>query len=92
MQGPPPSIDPRDESSPKTETTRMNVDARMIIGGLVYFLYALGAAKLGYEHYGSVLVAIVAFLLAPFFYMFYAFAVGGKVAPPPLLMGGRRRR
>ena len=77
--------------APKEESKTWNVDSRMVIGGLVYFLHALGAAKLGYEHYGSIIIAILAFLFAPFFYMFYAFAVGGKVAPPPLLMGGRRR-
>lgn len=89
MQSLPPPINPREEESkPKMP----EVDARMIIGALVYFLYALGAAKLGYEHYGSILAAIVAFLFAPIFYMFYAFAIGGKVAQPPVIMGGRRRR
>ena len=83
---------PRDAPT-TTETPKLsNNMLGMILGGLFYFLHALGAAKLAYDHYSSLLLAVIAFVFAPFFYMFYAFAVGGKVAPPPLLMGGRRRR
>jgi hypothetical protein len=82
---------PRDASTTAKTPKLSNNTLGMILGSLFYFLHALGAAKLAYDHYSSLLLAVIAFIFAPFFYMFYAFAVGGKVETP-LIMGGRRRR
>jgi hypothetical protein len=51
--------------------------------------YYFGAAKIAYDQSGSGLWAFVAFLFAPVYYPYYAFAVS-KPAPAPMMMGGSR--
>ena len=72
--------------------------SKSIIGlSMVYFALSTifgiitmaGAAKLSYDRYGSIFWAIIAFIFAPIYYVYYAFFVSSRA--PSGILGGRRR-
>jgi hypothetical protein len=61
----------------------------IILALLQAILFYSGAAKLSYDRFGSVGWAIVAFLFAPIYYMYYAFFV--STAASPVMIAAARR-
>lgn len=59
---------------------------------IAILLPAIGAAKLSHDKFGSIGWAILAFIFAPFYYVFYAFFVSSKPVIQQPILGGRRRR
>lgn len=87
-----------DPSAPQQEKKTLNLDwsnlggltiAYIVLIFLFWLLYGVGAAKLSYDHFQSVLWAIVAFLFAPLYYPFYAFMYSTPAQPS--MFGGRKR-
>jgi len=58
-----------------------------VFGAIAWLIYAIGAAKLSYDKYGSIGWAIPAFILSWIYYPYYAFFVSTRIP----MMGGRRR-
>jgi hypothetical protein len=52
-------------------------------------IFSAGAAKLSYDRFQSIGWAIVAFLFAPIYYMYYAFFVS-TTATPAMIAAARR--
>jgi hypothetical protein len=61
----------------------------IILALLQAILFYSGAAKLSYDRFKSVGWAIVAFLFAPIYYMYYAFFVSTS-ASPVMIAAARR--
>jgi hypothetical protein len=61
----------------------------IILALLQAILFYSGAAKLSYDRFRSVGWAIVAFLFAPLYYMYYAFFVSTS-ASPVMIAAARR--
>jgi hypothetical protein len=61
----------------------------IILGIIQAILFYSGAAKLSYDRFGSIGWAIVAFLFAPLYYMYYAFFV--STAASPVMIAAARR-
>jgi hypothetical protein len=61
----------------------------IILGIIQAILFYSGAAKLSYDRFGSIGWAIVAFLFAPLYYMYYAFFVSTS-ASPVMIAAARR--
>lgn len=89
---------PPPEQKPAAEGVKLNVDWKsMGVLSIVYIvvvlifvlIYSLGAAKLSYDHFQSVLWGVVAFLFAPIYYPYYAFMYSSPAAPS--MFGGRKR-
>lgn len=59
---------------------------------IAILLPAIGAAKLSHDKFGSIGWAILAFIFAPFYYVFYAFFISSKPVIQQPILGGRRRR
>jgi hypothetical protein len=61
----------------------------IILAVIQMILFYSGAAKLSYDRFKSVGWAIVAFLFAPLYYMYYAFFVSTS-ASPVMIAAARR--
>ena len=61
----------------------------IILGIIQAILFYSGAAKLSYDRFGSIGWAIVAFLFAPLYYVYYAFFV--STAASPVMIAAARR-
>ena len=61
----------------------------IILAVIQAILFYSGAAKLSYDRFGSIGWAIVAFLFAPLYYMYYAFFV--STAASPVMIAAARR-
>jgi hypothetical protein len=62
----------------------------MLVSILPSLLFAFGAAKLSYDKFGSFGWAILAFLFAPLYYMYYAFFVSMPMPPAAMFAAARR--
>jgi hypothetical protein len=61
----------------------------MLVSILPSLLFAFGAAKLSYDKFRSFGWAIIAFLFAPFYYIYYAFFI--SVPATPVMVAAARR-
>lgn len=61
----------------------------IILAVIQALLFYSGAAKLSYDRFGSIGWAILAFLFAPLYYMYYAFFV--STAASPVMIAAARR-
>lgn len=61
----------------------------IILGIIQAILFYSGAAKLSYDRFGSIGWAILAFLFAPLYYVYYAFFV--STAASPVMIAAARR-
>ena len=61
----------------------------IILAIIQAILFYSGAAKLSYDRFGSIGWAIVAFLFAPIYYVYYAFFV--STAASPVMIAAARR-
>ena len=77
-----------DNQPEKTTSTSPIAIAGAVISILISFIICYGAAKLSYDKYGSIGWAILAFIIAPFYYVYYAYFVSTKTMA---IIGGRRR-
>ena len=50
----------------------------IIFSVLMWFISYYGAAKLSYDKFGSIGWAILAFIVAPFYYIYYAYFVSTR--------------
>jgi positive regulator of sigma E activity len=93
-----PAPAPALEEPKPTDGVKVNLDWNaMGTASIVYIvvvlvfvlIYSLGAAKLSYDHFQSVLWGVLAFIFAPFYYPYYAFMYSSPAAPS--MFGGRKR-
>lgn len=80
-------MDPNPPMPPPQQPSTAGLFIPVIIGSIVGFIIAAGAAKLSYDRYGSLGWAILAFIFSPLYYPFYAFFVSTRYS----MLGGRRR-
>ena len=90
----PPDLRPKDpraleEEKPKAAFTIQI--AYSILGVLFYILYGIGAYRVSYNTNGSVLLSVLAFIFAPFYYLYYGLFVSQPVQQTSIV-GGRGRR
>ena len=62
----------------------------MLVYILPSLLFAFGAAKLSYDRFRSAGWAVLAFLFAPLYYMYYAFFISTPSAPTMMVAAARR--
>lgn len=93
-----PAPEPPKPETPVAEGVKVNLDWKSmgpltivsIVLVLIFTLiYSLGAAKLSYDHFQSVLWGVLAFIFAPIYYPFYAFMYSSPATPS--MFGGRKR-
>jgi hypothetical protein len=90
----PPELRPQDtrEVEEKKNGTFMTIRvAYSIFGVLFYVLYGIGAYRISYNTNGSVLLSVLAFIFAPFYYLYYGLFVS-QPAQQTSIVGGRGRR
>jgi len=94
MNTTPPATTPQQQQTTNTNTSSWSpmVIAGSVITALFYIITHYGAAKLSYDKFGSVGWAIVAFIFAPFYYVYYAYFISTSSVVPTLMGGLRRRR
>ncbi len=63
----------------------------IILTVLLWIIYGYGAARLSFNTFGSYFWSIIAFILAPFYYPYFAIFISTP-SPSASLLGGRRRR
>ena len=87
----PPSGKPQETKPTQKQTDQVAVSTAVwfAIGLIPTLIYFAGAAKLSYDRFRSIGWAIVAFLFAPIYYMYYAFFVSTS-ATPTMIAAARR--
>lgn len=72
-------MDNTQQKSP--QTVPISTAVWFAVGLIPGLLFAAGAAKLSYDRFRSIGWAIVAFLFAPLYYIYYSFFVSTAVTP-----------
>ena len=83
----PPSGQPQETKQKDQVSVSMAV--WVAVGLIPALLFSAGAAKLSYDRFRSIGWAIVAFLFAPIYYMYYAFFLSTP-ATPTMIAAARR--
>ncbi len=81
-----PTTPVKEETPAKTAWTPVTI-AITVFSVLITFLSYYGAAKLSYDKFGSIGWAILAFIFAPFYYLYYAYFVSSRSV---MMTAGRR--
>lgn len=85
--------DPRAVEEEKKPRAALTIQvAYSILGVLFYVLYGIGAYRISYNTNGSVLLGVLAFIFAPFYYLYYGIFVSQPTQQPTSIIGGRGRR
>jgi hypothetical protein len=71
------------------ETVAISTAVWFAVGLIPALVFSAGAAKLSYDKFRSIGWAIVAFLFAPIYYMYYAF-IHSSPATPMMVAAARR--
>lgn len=78
-----------DSSKKQKDQVSVSTAVWFAVGLIPALLFSAGAAKLSYDRFRSIGWAIVAFLFAPIYYMYYAFFVSTS-ATPTMIAAARR--
>lgn len=81
-----PTTPVKEEAPAKTGWTPMAI-VITFFSVLMWFISYYGAAKLSYDKFGSIGWAILAFIFAPFYYIYYAYFVSSRSV---IMTAGRR--
>ena len=94
----PPGLRPQDprmtqpaQEEPAVAGLTLETILYIAIGTILYLIYGIGAYRLSYNTNGSVVMAIIAFLLAPLYYPYHGLFVS-QPQQAPILFGGKRRK
>ena len=71
------------------ETVAISTAVWFAVGLIPALVFSAGAAKLSYDKFRSIGWAIVAFLFAPIYYMYYAFFI--STSGTPVMVAAARR-
>ncbi len=90
----PPPGKPQETKPAKKQTDQVSVSTAIwfAVGLIPALVFSAGAAKLSYDRFRSIGWAIVAFLFAPIYYMYYAFVVSTPVTPAMIAAARRAWR